>query len=209
MTSWPLRLARRTALVLVACLLPPAVPTPAGAQEFVVDIDADNVVRFISRAPTEEFAGVTDRIDGYVRLDGGGLREVDDPEGSELYFEVDLASLDTGIRRRNRHMRDNYLEVEKYPYATFRGGVDRIRTDGPGRFRVVASGTFGVHGVERPLTVECRVDGAAPPLRVGCAFGLQLSDFDIEIPRIMFLKLSNDIRVELDFYLTAASENGS
>ncbi len=180
--------------------------TPIGlrAQEYHVDTSADNRVVFISRASIEEFEGTTDRIDGYAALDGGGVRVGSAFEGATLYFEVDLASLDTGIGLRNRHMRDNYLEVDRYPFATFSGAVDRISTD-TGGFRVVSRGEFAVHGVERPRTLDCGIRPDGDGWWVACEFVVNLTDHDIAIPRVMFLKLAEDIRVELSFRLRPAS----
>ena len=176
----------------------------ARAQEFHVDTGADNRVVFISRASIEEFEGVTTRIDGYALLDGQGVRAGAAFEGARVYFEVDLASLDTGIGLRNRHMRDNYLEVDEHPYATFDGNVARIAPEDAG-FRVESEGVFAIHGVERPRTLDCRVDPDGDGWRVACGFVVNLTDHDIEIPKIMFLKLAEDIRVEIDFRLRPAS----
>lgn len=173
------------------------------AQEYHVDRSAANEARFVSRMPIEEFEGVTDRIDGYVLLDGGGVRAGESFDGAELYFEVDLASLDTGIGRRNRHMRDNYLEVAQYPYATFAGNVERIERASTG-WSVTSSGTFTVHGVGRARTLTCLAEPVSEGFRVSCAFVVLLPDHDIGIPRIMFLKLAEEIRVEVAFYLDPA-----
>ena len=191
---------RRTGAA-VLCLL--SGPWGAAAQEYHVDRDAENRVVFISRAAIEEFEGVTDRIDGYVLLDGGDVRAGDDFEDTELYFEVDLASLDTGIGLRNRHMRDNYLEVGDHPFATFDGQVPRIAAEGSG-YRVESPGTFAVHGVEQPRNLGCGLTPDGDGWWVACDFVVNLSDHDIEIPRIMFLKLAEDIRVELRFRLRPA-----
>lgn len=189
---------------VTAAIATAVVAGPVAAQEYHVDTEADNRVVFISRAAIEEFEGVTDRIDGYVLLDGEGVRPGTDFGGARLYFEVDLASLDTGIGLRNRHMRENYLEVEQYPWATFEGTIEEIAREGPG-FRVTSAGTFAVHGVERARTLECGVRSDGDGWRVDCAFEVNLTDHDIEIPRIMFLKLAEDIRLQLDFRLRPAS----
>ncbi len=189
-------------LTAVAAAL--ALVAPCRAQEFHVDTGAENRVTFLSRASIEEFEGVTNRIDGYVLLDGDGVRPGTEFAGSRLYFEVDLASLDTGIGLRNRHMRDNYLEVEEHPYATFDGTVDAIAEDGAG-FRVTSAGTFTVHGVEQPRSLECGIRSDGDGWRVACSFQVNLTDHDIEIPKIMFLKLAEDIGLELDFRLRPAS----
>ena len=177
--------------------------TGVDAQEYHVDGEADNRVVFISRASIEEFEGVTDRIDGYVLLDGQGVRAGSDFEGSAFYFEVDLASLETGIGLRNRHMRDNYLEVSDHPFATFGGAIEHIEATATG-YRVVSRGVFAVHGVEQPRTLDCAATPDGDGWRIACAFEVNLTDHQIEIPRIMFLKLAEDIRVEIDMRLRPA-----
>lgn len=187
-----------SALVATALVPPEAV---VAQQEYRVDLGAERLVRFTSRASIEEFDGVTDRIDGFVLLDTPSLDGETGGDDTELYFEVDLASLDTGIGLRNRHMRDNYLEVEDHPYAAFGGRIARAAPLSAGAFRVTTQGTFGVHGVEQDRAFTCDVSPAGRGYRVQCAFSVLLSDHDIEIPKVMFLKLNNEIRLELDFYV--------
>jgi polyisoprenoid-binding protein YceI len=178
---------------------------PAAGQELHVDLGAANTVRFISRASIEEFEGVTDQIDGYVLLDGPTLTGETGGDETELYLEVDLASLDTGIGLRNRHMRNNYLEVEDFPYASYSGAIVRSDPMAEGGHRVTSRGSFTVHGVSRDMEIPCDVTSAGDVYRATCSFQVLLSDHDIEIPRIMFLKLANEIRVELDFVMTLAA----
>ena len=164
-----------------------------------MDLEAARTVRFLSRATIDDFDGVTDRIDGYALLDAPTLEAASGGEGTAFYFEVELASLDTGIGLRNRHMRNNYLEVKKYPHATFEGGIPEISVVQGAGYRIVAAGTFTVHGVSQELAIPCDVTPEGDGYRVRCAFEVLLSDLDIEIPRVMFLKLANEIRLELDF----------
>jgi polyisoprenoid-binding protein YceI len=194
---------------LLATCLSSSMPGEAGAQEYQVDRRATNVVRFISRASIEEFEGTTSRIDGYVLLEPPGLAAAGPSDASTMYFEVDLASLDTGIGLRNRHMRDNYLEVGTHPFASFEGKIsERVPVENGG-YRVTASGTFTVHGVEKERELTCRVDPRGSGLRAQCAFEVLLTDHGIEIPKVMFLKLANEIRLELDFTVApVGSPNG-
>lgn len=176
----------------------------AASQEYHVDRDADNRVRFISQAPIEEVVGVTDRIDGYLLLNGPRLEEGSATEGTQLYLEVDLASLDTGLGLRNRHMRNNYLEVREFPYAIFEAVIERVESASDAGFRVTAQGVVEIHGVRREMRIPCDLSTRGEGYRVRCAFNVLLSDFDIEIPRIMFLKLADEIRIELDFAVRPA-----
>ena len=200
---------RRAGVLGLAVVLAICADTTAGsAQEFQVDQSRDRLVRFTSRASIEEFDGVTDRIDGYVLLDGATLGPATGGDDTEFHLEVDLASLDTGIGLRNRHMRDNYLEVAKFPYATFSGHIVRTEETASGDYRVTAVGGFTVHGVERPRELTCRVTPMSAAYHVVCAFEVLLTDHQIEIPKVMFLKLANEIRLELDFTVAAAARAG-
>ena len=170
-------------------------------QAYQIDLDAERLVRFTSSASIEEFDGVTERIDGFVAINTDVLSESTGGDDTELYFEVDLASLDTGIGLRNRHMRNNYLEVEDYPYAAFGGTIARAAPLSGGAFRVTTRGVLGIHGVERERSFTCDLTPMGDRYRVECAFQVLLTDHDIDIPKVMFLKLNNEIQLELVFVI--------
>jgi polyisoprenoid-binding protein YceI len=82
------------------------------------------------------------------------------PEGTGSYavIEVDLASLDTGIGRRDDHLRNpDFFEVETYPVA-------RVRVHSPvaaglsesGQPRYTAQFDIDLHGVEMTVEGEIR-----------------------------------------------------
>jgi len=152
----------------------------------------------------EDFEGTTDRIDGFLFLPGNGLGAVTDLSESEFYFEVDLASLDTGIGLRNRHMRDNYLEIDRWPMASFRGRVADLRTDASGGYQATARGVLSIHGVEQQRDIGCSATPEGIDLRVLCSFTVVLSDHGIPIPKLMFMKIDEVMELDLDFYLSPA-----
>ena len=175
-----------------------------GAQEYQVDLTRENQVSFLSDAPLEDFEGVTDRVDGFVFLEGEGLVGGTDLAVSEFFFEVDLASLDTGLGLRNRHMRENYLETDKYPLTTYAATVEAVRSAGNGGLLITARGTMNLHGVERELDLGCEVTSNHELYRASCSFEVLLSDYDIKIPSLMFMKISDAISIELVFFLSRA-----
>lgn len=198
--------ARRHRFLSVgAILLALGTAAPVSGQEFKVNLEKENRVRFVSDAPLEDFEGVTDRMDGFLFLEGEGLGGETDLGASEFYFEVDLASLDTGIGLRNRHMRDNYLETDKYPFAAFSGRVVGLEESPAGTYRARSRGVFAVHGVEREREIECVAARSQAGLRVRCAFQVVLTDHEIPIPKLMFMKINEVMELDLDFFLSPAS----
>lgn len=205
---FPLRSVAAAALNAAIWLIFPAtlaLPSPAHGQEFLVALEKENRVRFVSDAPLEDFAGTTGRIDGFLYLAGEGLEGSTDLSKSEFYFEVDLASLDTGIGLRNRHMRDNYLETDRFPMASFEGQISRLQGDESGGYRAIAHGILSIHGVERERDVDCLATRVETDLRIRCAFTVALSDHDIPIPKLMFMKIDEVMELDLDFFLSPAA----
>ena len=173
------------------------------AGEYQVDKDREgNLVKFISDAPMEDFEGVTEKIDGYIFWEGNDLLNK-----NEMYFEVDLNSLDTGIGLRNRHMRENYLETDKYPFTHFTGKLVKAEQEETGKYNVTAEGTMFIHGVEKPLTVEGTMLATENGYRIQVKFITALSDFNIKIPQLMFFKIDENMKLELDFFVKKVEQD--
>lgn len=165
------------------------------AVEFHVDKEQKNLVKFISDAPVEQIVGVTDKIDGYILWDGDDLTAK-----SEFYFEVDLATLDTGIGLRNRHMRDEYLETDKYPYASYGGKLTEVSTNDDGSLNITSTGTFRLHGVEKKINIDGVITKTENGYTASSRFTVKLEDYNIERPQFMLLKIGEVIQLDIQFY---------
>ena len=176
------------------------------AERFEIDpADKANLVRFESKAPMESFDGRTHRVSGYINLDPAAIGD-----SVDAFVQVEMASLDTGISLRNKHMRENHLDTDSYPYATFRGV--RIVEGAAGALApgvevpLIVEGTMNLHGVERrirvPATVALPTEGE-PRLRITSEFEIYLADYEISRPKFLFLKLDEKQRIQLELYATA------
>jgi polyisoprenoid-binding protein YceI len=189
--------------IACACglLLPILVPGTSSAAEYHVDTSRTAEVRFLSDAPIEDFEGTTHRIDGYVFWKGDSLAAGDAYDGSDLYFEVPLAAPSTGIDLRDRHMRENYLHTDRYPYVSYKGHILRIERGSGDSLRVVSSGVVELHGTKRNYDIVCDLSGSRTSYKVSAAFEIKLPDFEIEVPSLMFMKISEIIQVRVHFHV--------
>jgi len=188
----------RTLVLVVGMGL--ALVAPARAAEFKVTPGGKNQVVFFSKAPIESFEGRTRRIEGRIVVDPAGVSD-----SITVHLEVDLASLDTGIARRNQHMRDNHLETSKHPRAVFDGAAiaspagARLEAGKPVSFTV--EGTFALHGVSRRLRITAEVTHTAQPsggrLEFRTVFPVNLKDYAIRRPEFLFLKLAETQEVRV------------
>lgn len=168
----------------------------SNAAEYNVDKSKKNSVKFISDAPIEDFEGITDIIDGYIYWEGDDMLNK-----SQLYFEVDLNTIDTGIGLRNRHMRENYLETDKFQYASYKGEISSVKKVSESSFEVEVKGTMNIHGVKKTLPIKGKIIKSIDGLRIQSQFNVNLLDHNIEIPKFMFLKISEIMDLRLDFYV--------
>lgn len=182
-------------VVIVYMLL--AVTFITQGTELHVKQGAKNQVVFVSDAPFGKFEGTTNNIDGYLYWENNILTA-----NSSLYFEVDLNTLDTGIGLRNRHMRENYLQTDKYRFASFKGKITNVTAVSQGSFKVDVDGAMTIHGVTQSIKITgtlAKTDESSYNLKSD--FTVKLSSYNIEIPSIMMVKLSEVIELHLNFNL--------
>ena len=185
---------RATWIWLIAGLI----STPVHGAEFVVKAGPPNRVVFTSKATTETFQGKTDRLDGRIVVDPASVEDT-----VVVRLEVDLASLDTGIGKRNSDMRKNHLETNKYPKAVFTGatvlGPEGAALAAGKTVAFDCEGDFALHGVTRRLrvTVEATLSDEHT-LAFKTSFKVPLADYNISRPKFLFLKLGEvqDVVVE-------------
>lgn len=136
----------------------------------------NGLVKFTTSAET---FGVDSQFEG----SGNGLNGSINLTDSTFSFTFDLIKLQTGIKLRDNHMHEDYLETETYPKATFNG---KFKSAGkPGE--VTATGEFSMHGKKKIITAT----GILTPNHLNAVWKLNLKDFKIEVPeKFMIGKIS-------------------
>ncbi|WP_114751814.1 YceI family protein [Pleomorphovibrio marinus] len=157
----------------------------ANAQTFKTE---NGQAEFLSKASLLEFTGESDQLQGLIDLDK-----------NLLDFYLDLNTLKTGVGLRDRHMRDNYLETKKFPFAEFTGEIEEGTEIPVGQTKnVTAKGKFKIHGVEREIVVPGTLKrNSANEMVLDASFKVLLEDYDIEIPRVVFYELAEEQEVTI------------
>jgi len=94
------------------------------------------------------------------------------------------------------HFNENYLESEKYPSATFKGKIkENIDLTKAGTYVITASGSATIHGVTRPIELKGTIVSTGSSLTLTCQFDITLVDYKVRIPKIVFAKIAEVIKV--------------
>jgi len=182
-------------------------PLISEAKPLLFNVKGNNhdVISFKSDAPVEVIAGTTHHVDGVIKLDDSFKLDANHP--FQIRFDVDLASLDTGIPLRNDHMRDNFLETGKYPKASFEATsvkfLEKPNLSKAQTLHLEATGNFTLHGVTVQKTIPLLVDykpgsNKTASVRVRGSFPVKLVDHHIQRPEAIFVKLAETINASVD-----------
>jgi hypothetical protein len=160
-------------------------------------LSRNGYVEFLSEAPQEDVLGKSNFLVGRISL-----------TDNEVDFYVDARTLKTGITYRDEHLQENYIETDKFPYAEFFGSFTEKPDPSSEEVQdVKVEGNFKVHGVENPVTIIGTVQFLKNGnLYIKANWPLQLSDYDIPIPKVLNYRLSNDLTLTVDIILEKRSQ---
>jgi polyisoprenoid-binding protein YceI len=184
------RLVRRVAMKerLCAVAIGPLVLSVVAVSHAALSSPSDSHVSFLASGP----AGL--KIEGTTQdltiADGGG----------SVVLTVPLANLTTGIGLRDKHMKEKYLEVPKFPAAVLtiaRGalkvpaGGESVESDVPG--------TLQLHGQSKAVTVHYDAKPEGPGVTARGKFHINMNDFGIQVPTYLGVTVKPDVDVTASF----------
>lgn len=145
-------------------------------------------VTFVSDAPLELISAESKELKGAV-----------DADKLTFAFQVDVRSL-KGFNSplQQEHFYENYIESEKFPVASFSGKIiEKVDFQTPGSMVVRAKGILKVHGVEQERIINCSLNIKEQSFEVTSEFVVPLSDHNITIPRLVFQKIAEEIKITI------------
>ncbi len=198
-------------LILPVLFLMAATAAAQDSKTFYVgDEGGRDVVTFTSKAPLETIVGKTSAAKGFIEVDINDIKNSINGK-----FEVDLTSLKTGIDMRDGHMRDNYLETDKFPKAVFELSsvkeTNSTTLEDQKPVELTVDGNFTLHGVTKPMTIALTITYFAESestkqrlpgdlLHIEGTFDVLLTDHNIEIPKFVILKLDDKQVINIDLF---------
>lgn len=163
-------------------------PLLADAQEYKTETGH---VEFDSSVPLHSFTGTSDHLVGKITL-----------QDSIVDFYVDVTTLKTGIGKRDNDMMRT-LEAKEYPFAEFYGKIiSDFDPDKNGSQEVEVKGEFTIHGVTKDVTIPGTINSTDEGLKVEASWQINMEDYDVEPPGILFYRVSEIIDASISATLT-------
>ena len=166
-------------------------PCLLAGQETDTDLYSteNGYVKFVSDAPLELISAESQLLRGLV-----------DPDKKTFAFKLDVKSL-KGFNSplQQEHFYENYMETDKFPSATFSGKIIEALDPGISDWQTIrAKGTIDIHGVTQERIIKCQIRFKGNEMEVKSDFTVLLADHNITIPKLVFQKIAEEIKVEIN-----------
>ncbi|GHF12503.1 YceI family protein [Streptomyces morookaense] len=120
--------------------------------DYSIDAAHSSIGFTVRHAMVTNVRGTFTEHEGTLRLDGS------DPSRSTASLDVTIASVDTGIKDRDAHLRGaDFFDAERFPKMTFRS--TKAEQLGGDRYRI--TGDLTIKDVTRPLAIDLEFNGSA------------------------------------------------
>jgi len=189
------RLMKNSAIGVFAIALMIAATAPAGAAD-AYKVSSGEVTVMCPLTVGGSFEAKTKNLSGDVT-------PASDEQGAVRgALKVELQTLETGIGIRDRHMKNNYLEVEKGPgFAT--ATIEDIRVeklDG----KTVFTAMLSLHGQKKKVSGAAELQQKDGKIRVQAQFPVKVSEFEIPAPTYLGVGVKDEIQIKVSLMAVPA-----
>ena len=127
-----------------------------------------------------------------------------DPATANLQFSVLVKSFSFKKALMQEHFNENYLESDKYPKSTFKGtiaDINNVNFSKDGTYNISVTGDLNLHNVAKRITTPGTLTIRSGTISLTSAFNVLLSDYNIEIPKVVEGNISKTIEIKINVAL--------
>ncbi|MEY3918207.1 MAG: hypothetical protein RLZZ132_542 [Bacteroidota bacterium] len=148
-------------------------------------ITTNGEVSFFSKTPMEDIDAVNKSVSSIINT-----------ATNEVAVQMRITNFVFPNKLMQEHFNENYLESEKFPSATFKGKIkEDVDLTKAGTYPISASGSATIHGVTRPIELKGTIVSTGSTLALTCQFEVRLVDYKVDIPKIVFAKIAEVVKV--------------
>lgn len=121
---------------------------------------------------------------------------------NDIVVQMNMKQFDFPNKLMQEHFNENYIESAKYPKAIFKGKINEsVDFTKNGTYNISATGDFTLHGVTKPRTLKGTLTVSPGAIGIAAEFDVALAEHNIEVPKIVFMKIAQTIKVKNKYNL--------
>ena len=148
--------------------------------------EKSNIV-FFSSALLEDIEARNEKAKSVFNADNG-----------DIVFSIPVNQFQFAKSLMQEHFNEKYMESDKYPTTIFKGKVLDFEK-GSENNNVWTEGELEIHGVKRNVKIQGNLIFKGERVIIESKFIVKLEDYEIEIPKLLFQKIAEEVEVTVNF----------
>lgn len=125
-------------------------------------------------------------------------KSVFDADNGDFVFSIPVNQFQFAKSLMQEHFNEKYMESDKYPTTIFKGKVLDFEK-GSENNNVWTEGELEIHGVKRNVKIQGNLIFKGERVIIESKFIVKLEDYEIEIPKLLFQKIAEEVEVTVNF----------
>ncbi len=156
--------------------------------------------QYITRDGITEFDGSKAAFEPIKAKNNSSISIIDIENGG-IAALIYIKDFNFRLGLMQEHFNENYLDSNKFPKSTFEGDIkdfdfNKLTNDFKNYY---IQGKLTIKGVTQIVNTEAQLRLIDEKLELKCNFNILLSDFKIKIPRVVFKKIDEKVKINLNF----------
>ncbi|HCM77524.1 MAG TPA: YceI family protein [Cytophagales bacterium] len=145
-------------------------------------------ISFFSEAPVENIAAYNTGANSLFNSDTG-----------EIVFLVRIDEFVFEKALMQQHFNEKYMESGKFPTASFKGKISGYQSNFTTDQTVQATGLLTIHGQTNEVITTGTISRVDKKLIMSSAFDVELDDYKIKIPKLLWQNIAERIEIKIEF----------
>lgn len=157
----------------------------ANAQKYKSDF---SIVSFFSDATVED-----------IKAENSKAVSLFNSATGDIAFSISISDFEFEKSLMQEHFNEKYMESDKYPKASFQGVLGGFDLASEGEQKVTATGKLTIHGVTKEVSIPGVFISKKNQLETSATFMIQLADYKVKIPQLMWQNIAEAVEVTIRF----------
>ena len=153
-----------------------------------VYLGSAGTISFFSETPIENIDATSKQVIGAINV-----------KTRSVFFKAKMSTFEFKKALMQEHFNENYIESDKYPFATFNGTINEpVDLTKNGTYKVTTTGKLTVHGVEKERTLPGTIVVQDGKINVTSTFDVKVADHQIKIPTVVVQNIAEVVTVKVN-----------
>jgi len=136
-----------------------------------------------------------------IKANNNKTVSVIDSDSGQIAAVILISEFDFRLGLMQEHFNENYLESNIYPKSTFEGQIinfnlNELNVD----FKEYEiEGVLMIKGVKNEIITKAKIRKLDEKIELTSGFSVMLSDYNVKIPKIVFKKIDEEVKINLNF----------